>query len=216
MKRILALSLCLIIISLGLVACGGDSEVPKGMKRAKEDSKMYTLYVPESWVEIETNSDEALVQAKPEGVMGSAKLKPETVNAMIFAINDSILNDEKLTKEEKTEKAFSEYISEYKAQLGGVFTEISEFAEEESVRDDSAKTYVFTAKHNKIYYKYYMNVIVSSGYYFVVTFNFPQSNLALNEDESIKETTSVENAEFSDGDYLEIMDEIVENFKTHG
>ena len=216
MKRILVLSLCLIIVSIGLVACGGDSEIPKGMKRAKEDSKLYTLYVPESWVEIETNSDAALVQAKPEGVMGSAKIKPETVNAMVWGVSEKILNDKELDAEARINKAFETYISEYKSQLNGAFTEISEFSEEETVRDDDARAYVFTAKHNKIYYKYYMNVIVSSGYYYVVTFNFPQSNLTLNEDGGFNESASLADAKFSDDEYREIMDEIILNFKTHG
>lgn len=216
MKRIIALSLCLIVISIGLVACGGDSEIPKGMKRAKEDSKLYTLYVPESWVEIETNSDAALVQAKPEGVMGSAKIRPETVNAMVWGVSDKILTDKNLDAEARINKAFESFIEEYKAQLNGAFTEISEFSAEETVREDDARAYVFTAKHNKIYYKYYVNVIVANSYYYVVTFNFPQNNLTLNDDGGFNEMETIADAKFSDDEYLEIMDEIILNFKTHG
>ena len=217
MKKIISFVLCIIVLSCALVACGGDSEIPDGMKRAKADSKMYTFWVPEEWYEVETNSDMALVQVQTEGSLGNkAVLKPETVNAMIFTISNAILQAENLTKEEKAEKAHQSYVDEYKLQLAGLYTEVSEFTDGVSVRDD-ARLYIFTAKQNKIYYKYYTNVIVDSGYYFVITFSFPQNNLEEDkENGGFKETESVDKATFSDGDYLEIMDEIVTLFETNG
>ncbi|MBQ8546485.1 MAG: hypothetical protein IJ437_06060 [Clostridia bacterium] len=216
MKKVISLILCIVVLCCGLVACGGDSEIPDGMKRAKDDSKIYTFWVPEEWLEIETNSDAALVQVQTEGSLGNkAVLKAETVNAMAWPISDTILKDEKLSSEEKEDKAYESYVTDYKTQLTGAFTEVSELAEGVSVRDD-ARLYIFTAKHNRIYYKYYMNVIVANGYYFVVTFNFPQNNLEEDGNGGFKETESLDKAKFSDSDYLETMDEIVTLFETNG
>lgn len=216
MKKIISLILCILVLSCGLIACGSDSPIPDGMKRANEDSPIYTFWVPEEWLEIETNSDAALVQVQTEGSLGNkAILKAETVNAMAWPISDSILNDESLSSEEKIEKAYESYVADYKSQLTGAFTEVSEFTDGVSVRDD-ARLYIFTAKHNRIYYKYYMNVIVASGYYFVVTFNFPQNNLEDDGNGGFKETEALDKATFSDGDYLETMDEIITLFETNG
>lgn len=214
MKKVISLILCVLALSLALVACGGDSEIPDGMKRAKENSKIFTLYVPENWVEIETNSDVALVQAQTQGMLDSARLQPESVNAMAWPISESILKDATLNSEQKIEKAYQSYISDYKSQLGGAFTEVSEFTEGVSAREDG-RAYIFTAKHNKIYYKYYMNVIVSGSYYYTLTFNFPQKNLEEDkENGGFKETVGVDKATFADSDYAEIMNEIVKYFKT--
>ena len=217
MKKVISFVLCIIVLSCGLVACGGDSEIPDGMKRAKPNSKMYTFWVPDEWYEVETNSDMAIVQAQTEGSIGNkAVLKPETVNAVVFAIPDKILKDETLKEEEKTEAIYKNYIDLFKSQLAGTHTEISEFEDGVSVRDD-ARLYIFTSKNGKIFYKYYVNVIVANGYYYVVTFTFPQNNLEQDkENGGFKETEKIQDAKFSDGDYLEIMDEIVTLFETNG
>lgn len=216
MKRIIALILCVVSLSLVLVACGNGDNAPKGMKRANADSKIYTLYVPEDWVEIDNGTDMAFVQAQASSVTGNSNLQPESVNAMAWPISESILKNTELSPEDKVAKAYEAYLADYKSQLGSNFSEASEIVETESVREDG-KTYVFTAKQIGIYWKYYMNVIVSGGYYYVVTFNFPQKNLTEDkENGGFKETIGVENATFADGEYKESMDEIMKEFKTHG
>lgn len=216
MKRIIALILCVFSLSLVLVACGDDDGAPKGMKRVKEDSKMYTLYVPEEWTEIPTGSDMALVQAQASSVTGNSNLQPETVNAMAWPISESILKNTEYTPEEKIAKAYEAYLDDYKSQLGANFSDPSEIVEIESAREDG-KTYVFTAKQIGIYWKYYMNVIVDGGYYYVVTFNFPQKNLAKDtENGGFKESATVDEATFGDAEYKDAMNDIIKAFKTNG
>ena len=216
MKRIIALVLCVLALSFALVACGSSDDAPKGMKRVNADSKMYSLYVPEEWVEFDNGTDMAFAQAQASSVTGNSNLQPESVNAAAWPISEAILKNAELTAEEKIEKAYEAYVSDYKFQLGEDFKEVSEFSEEESVRED-AKTYVFTAKHSKIYYKYYMTVIVEGSYYYVVTFNFPQKNLTENsENGGFNETLTVDEAEFGDDNYKDTMDEILNAFKTNG
>ena len=215
MKKTIAVILCVLALSLTLVACA-DDEAPKGMKRANADSKIYTLYVPEDWVEIDNGTDMAYVQAQASSVTGNSNLQPESVNAMAWPISENILKSTELTGEEKIAKAYEAYLSDYKAQLGANFADPSEITEVESVRQDG-KTYVFTAKQLGIYWKYYMNVIVDGGYYYVVTFNFPQKNLVEDkENGGFKESASVSEATFADGDYKDAMNDIMKEFKTHG
>lgn len=216
MKRIIAIILALLALSLVLVGCGNEDDAPKGMKRVNADSKMYSLYVPEEWVEFDNGTDMAFAQAQASSVTGNSNLQPESVNAVAWPISENVLKNTEVTAEEKIAKAYEAYVADYKAQLGEDFKEVSEFAEEDSARED-AKTYVFTAKHNKIYYKYYMTVIVEGAYYYVVTFNFPQKNLVEDkENGGFKETLTVDEAEFGDDNYKDTMDEIINAFKTNG
>ncbi len=215
MKRVLALILSILALSLSLVACGGD-DAPKGMKRANADSKLYTLYVPEDWKEFDTGTDMAFVQAQASSVTGNSNLQPESVSAMAWPISESILENAELTAEQRVEKAYEKYLEDYKQQLGKDYSEPSEITEVESVREDG-KTYVFTAKQIGVYWKCYVNVIVSGSYYYVVTFNFPQKNLEEDkENGGFKETIGVENATFADENYKDAMNQIMTEFKTHG
>ena len=44
----------------------------------------------------------------------------------------------------------------------------------------------FGAKYGDIYYKYNMTVIIHNQIYYVITFNFPQSNLTKDADGNLK------------------------------
>lgn len=225
MKRFIAISISVIFLVLALASCGKDTDVPKGMKICEEND-FYTMFVPESWEVIETNSDFGLAQATSKTIVGTTgDLSNVTVNSVYYLISDKGVEGE--TNEERNNRLFDDYFNKLKSQLTGEFDQVGdgsdantnnglfkEFSASEprdfTLGESSAREYVYTAKYGDLYYKYYTNVIIHEQNYYVITFNFPQ-NVRQEGGEIVKDT-SIEDVSFNDSQYKEDMQSIVDNF----
>ncbi len=210
-KRVLLVVLSVVILAMSLVACGKTSDIPKGMKVASEkNNAFYTMYVPEDWQIIETNSNVTLAQAK-DNILGTTELKAVTVNAMFWGIDSSLLG------EEKKEDAYKAFYEKYQSDMKGTFEEFYNLTNLEEAHSskyrEGAKEYSFVAMFGNIYYKYYMTVIVHNQMYYAITFNFPQNNIKLDDNGNIVKSESWEDADFDDNRYSASIEDIVVNFK---
>lgn len=204
-KKIILVLLSLLLLVLPLCACGRTTDVPKGMKKASS-TEFYTMFVPENWYVVETNSDVTLAQVKVD-VLGASELEPVTVNAMFWSIEESLWG------EDKQEAAQAEFYKKYQEDMKGTFSEFTHIETKESAYYTGAKEHTFGAKYGDIYYKYNMTVIIHNRIYYVITFNFPQSNLEKDKDGKIKPSESFDKAEFEDSKYSDEIEDVVSNFK---
>ena len=74
-----------------------------------------------------------------------------------------------------------------------------------TVKDHAAKEYVYTLKYGDLYYKYYTTVILGDKFYYVITFTFP-------ERVSEKGDQIITTREYDDGEYKDVMSDVVTNF----
>lgn len=204
-KRIVLVFLALVLLSLSLASCGRELDVPKGMKKASS-TEFYTMFVPENWYVVETNSDVTLAQSKVE-VMGTTELEPVTVNAMFWSIDQSLWGEDKQAEAQDT--FYKKYIEDMK----GTFADFTHIETKESGYYTGATEHTFGAKYGDIYYKYNMTVIIHNQIYYVITFNFPQSNLKRDSEGKITPSASFDEAEFEDSKYADDIENVVSNFK---
>lgn len=197
--------LATVLLIIPLASCGRDTDVPKGMKKASS-TEFYTMFVPENWYVVETNSDVTLAQAKTD-VLGTTELEPVTVNAMFWSV------DQAFWGEDKASEAQAEFYKKYGDDMKGTFAEFVHIETKESGYYTGAYEYTFGAKYGDIYYKYNMTVIIHNQIYYVITFNFPQSNLTQDKDGNITPSESFEAAEFEDSKYADAIEDVVSNFK---
>ena len=208
MKRALIILLSIIMLTLSLVACGKNGDVPNGMKVANDKSNgFYTMYVPENWEVIETASNVTLAQAQVSELKTN-KLTAVTVNAMFWQMDQNY---------ETKDEAYNGFFTSYDEQMKETFGEenyhpLGEVAN--SPYYEGAKEYTYVAKYGDIYYKYVVTVIAYNKIYYAITFNFPQSNLKVDAAGTITPTENYEKADF---DYIKsynsAIDDIVSNFK---
>lgn len=209
-KRILATIFSIIILTICLASCG-KSDVPDGMKEAQDETNaFYTMYVPENWVVIETNSNVTLAQARDK-ILGSSDLRAVTVNAMFWGIETELLG------EEKKPEAYKTFYQKYQNDMKLTFSEFYNLTnlEEDNTspyRED-AKEYSFIACYDGIYYKYNMTVIIHNQMYYAITFNFPQNNISVDENGGVVKTEKWEDAKFDDDKYDAEIEDVVSNFK---
>lgn len=209
-KRVIAIVFSIIILTLCLASCK-KSDVPDGMKEAQDKTNaFYTMYVPENWVVIETASNVTLAQARDK-ILGSSDLRAVTVNAMFWGIESDLLGDE---KKPEAYKAFYEKYQEDMKETFKEFYNLTNLEEDNTspYRED-ARVYSFVACYDNIYYKYNMTVIIHNQMYYVITFNFPQNNVSVNENGEIVKTEKWEDAKFDDDKYKSEIEDVVSNFK---
>lgn len=202
-KRIILLVLAAILLVLPLTACGKNTDVPKGMKKAS-NTEFYTMFVPEDWYVVETNSDVTLAQSK-SNILGTTELEPVTVNAMFWSVDKELWG--------KDDEAQAAFYKKYEEDMKGTFSEFTHIETKESGYYTGAKEHTFGAKYGDIYYKYNMTVIIHNQIYYVITFNFPQSNLTKDENGNLKPSESFDKAEFDDSRYADAIEDVVSNFK---
>ena len=204
-KRIIFVVISILLLVLPLISCGKDTDVPDGMIKASK-TEFYTMFVPENWYVVETNSDATLAQSKVD-VLGTTELEPVTVNAMFWSI------DQSLWGEDKQAEAQAEFYKKYQEDMKGTFADFTHIETKDSGYYTGAKEYTFGAKYGDIYYKYNMTVIIHNQIYYVITFNFPQSNLKRDADGKITPSESFEAAEFEDSKYADEIESVISNFK---
>lgn len=210
-KRVLAIVFSILLLVICLASCGKGTDVPKGMKEAQDKTNaFYTMYVPENWVVIETNSNVTLAQARDK-ILGSSDLKAVTVNAMFWGIENELLG------EEKKPEAYKTFYEKYQEDMKATFKEFYNLTnlEEDNAspyRED-ARVYSFVACYDNIYYKYNMTVIIHNQMYYVITFNFPQNNVTVGQDGNLVKTEKWEDAKFDDDKYKAEIEDVVSNFK---
>ncbi len=202
-KKIILSVLAVLLLILPLASCGKEGDVPKGMKTASK-TEFYTMYVPEDWYVVETNSDVTLAQSK-SNVLGTTELEPVTVNAMFWSIDQALWG--------KDSEAQAEFYKKYQEDMKGTFSDFTHIETKESGFYAGASEHTFGAKYGDIYYKYNMTVIIHNQIYYVITFNFPQSNITRDKDGKITPSESFEAAEFDDSRYADDVENVVSNFK---
>lgn len=202
-KKIILILLSALLLIFPLCACGRETDVPKGMKKASS-TEFYTMFVPENWYVVETNSDVTLAQSKVD-VLGTTELEPVTVNAMFWSIDQALWG--------KDDEAHAEFYKKYEEDMKGTFSDFTHIETKDSAYYTGAKEHTFGAKYGDIYYKYNMTVIIHNQIYYVITFNFPQSNLTKDADGKIKPSESFDKAEFEDKKYADEMENVISNFK---
>lgn len=209
-KRVVAIVFSIIILCLCLSSCN-QSDVPNGMKEAQDETNaFYTMYVPENWVVIETASNVTFAQARDK-ILGTSDLRPVTVNAMFFGIDSSLVGND---KRDEAHKVFYEKYQEDMKESFKEFYNLTNLEENHTspYRED-ARAYLFVACADNIYYKYNMTVIIHNQMYYVITFNFPQNNVTIDETGEIVKTEKWEDAKFDDDKYKAEIEDVVSNFK---
>ena len=209
-KKIVAVIFAVIILSMTLVACGNNGDVPKGMKVASDDSNgFYIMYVPENWLVTETGSNVTLAQSQ-EKELKTNKLAAVTVNSMFWQMDAETV---KKTAEEK----YASFFATYNEQIKNTFGEERFHPQGEpaaSAYYEGAQEFTYIAKYDDIYYKYVVTIIVHNQMYYAITFNFPQSNLEVDKDGNLTPTESYDKAEFDYvKNYSDSVSDIVSNFK---
>ena len=202
-KKIILVVLALLLLALPLASCGKKTDVPKGMIKASK-TEFYTMFVPEDWYVVETNSDVTLAQSK-SNVLGTTELEPVTVNAMFWSIDQALWG--------KNDEAQAEFYKKYQEDMKGTFSSFTHIETKNSGYYEGATEHTFGAKYGDIYYKYHMTVIIHNQIYYVITFNFPQSNLKKGSDGKIVPSESFNAAEFDDSKYADEIEKVVSNFK---
>ena len=163
-KRILIVLLSVLILSLSLVACGKNGDVPDGMKVASNDKNgFYTMYVPENWEVIETSSNVTLAQAQVKE-LSTNKLTAVTVNAMFWQMDKSY---------ENKDEAYNSFFESYNNQMKKTFGEENYHPQGEVANSpyyEGAKEITYVAKYDNIYYKYVATIIAYKQMYYAITF----------------------------------------------
>lgn len=91
-------------------------------------------------------------------------------------------------------------------RIGGIASEFEVLSTRDlTVKDHAAKEYVYTLKYGDLYYKYYTTVILGDRFYYVITFTFP-------ERVSEKGEQIITTREYDDGEYKDVMSDVVTNF----
>lgn len=192
MKRILSL-IFVLSMCLCLFSCGGDEEVPKGMKAANNKVVDYVLYVPESWV----------VSINDKGVTQAYVSKNDRTNVLVEQWN--------LTQNTKTIKDWWE--KEYKP---GVFTAdvVKDFQIDKNedgsegvamlLNGKEAFKYSYTGKMGDAYFKYQVIACITNGSIYTIQICYLQDN----------EVKEGEKPTFSSVDtHKNAIDQIIANFK---
>ena len=209
-KKIAIVIFAVIILSMTLVACGNNGEVPKGMKVASDKSNgFYTMYVPENWLVIETGSNVTLAQAQ-EKELNTNKLAAVTVNSMFWQMDAE-------TVKKATEEKYSSFFATYAEQIKDTFGESNFHPQGEPTASsyyEGAQQYTYIARKDNIYYEYIVTIIVHNQMYYAITFTFPQSNLVVDKDGNLTPTESYDKADFDYiKNYNDAVSDIVSNFK---
>ncbi|MBR5538392.1 MAG: hypothetical protein IKU61_00685 [Clostridia bacterium] len=155
MKRIIALTLVIVVFVLSFSACGESNyNVPLGMQIASDsDNVDYLLYVPEEWtVDMRTGVTTAYYSVNDPSNISVTMHPLKLANADAF---------------------FDNHI----ADLNAVFTDVSDIETANLILDkESANQYVYTAKFNDIEYKFWQVICIRKARVYTITYSSTTEN----------------------------------------
>lgn len=151
MKRSILVTI-LLIISITLCSCGGDTEAPAGMKAVESsDDLSYNFFIPKDWI-----------QDLSTGVVSAYYSTGDTSNVSITTYNI-----------DNYEKPLSEYVAEYTVGLEenlGEFTLSEGYPENTLLGGFGAMKLEYTATFSGTGYKYMQILCIYRGNMYVFTY----------------------------------------------
>ncbi len=180
-KKLSAICLLIMAMSLLFSCSAADSFVPSGFKKISNDSAGYMLYVPESWIaDLQSGATCAYVSQKDRSNISFMAF--ELDEALIYVENSATGDGEKETTETQTSantdgnaekiQTVDEYWSYYSSNFENTFSDMKYETEGQSIllSKINAKKYVYTATVTGTEYKFMQIVAVKNGTVYIFTY----------------------------------------------
>jgi len=172
MKKTALLIAAAILLSVVFTSCTGDSTAPQGMKLLSTEANDFEFYIPEDWI---IDAQAAMISA----ICSSTDRSNISITSFSASAEHSTID---------------QFWAEYSTMFAETFSDIEYETEGENTLIDktAAKKYVYTATVLGVKYKYMQAVVLSGGYFYLITF-----------------TTTVENYDM----HAETVELMLNNFK---